>query len=68
MYRDPNGHDLHVAQSDVATCTVELRTRAHPFAGWRTQARLTGPLAAIEFHHLEPLPGVTYVPWDATSV
>ena len=68
VYRDPSGRDLHVAQSDVATCTVELRTRAHRFGEWHTQARLTGPLAAVEFHHPEPLPGVTYVPWDATSV
>lgn len=68
VYRDPAGQDLHVAQSDVATCTVELRSRPHRLARWETDARLTGPLAAIELHHPEPLPGVSYVPWDATSV
>ena len=68
VYRDPSGKDLHVAQSDVATCMVEIRTRTHRFAPWRTRTRLTGPLAAVEFHQPDPLPGVAYVPWDATSV
>ena len=68
VYRDPLGKDLFVAQSDVATCTVEVATRRHRFAPWQPRTRLTGPLAAVEFHQPIPLPGVRYVPWDATSV
>ncbi len=65
VYRDPSGFDLHVAQSDVASCEVELRTRAHPFAAWGPARRLTARhAAALEFHHPEPLPGVRYVAWD----
>lgn len=68
VYRDPAGGDVHVAQSDVASCSLEIATRSSPFGAWQTAQRLTGPLAAVEFHHPEPLPGVRYVPWDATSV
>jgi hypothetical protein len=67
VYRDPSGFDVHVAQSDVAACEVELRTRAHPFARWGEPRRFAGRHAAIEFHHPEPLPGVRYVGWDETK-
>ena len=69
VYRDPSGFDLHIAQSDVASCTLELETRAHPLARWRTASRvecIEG--AALEFHAPEPLPGVAYIPWDAEEV
>jgi hypothetical protein len=67
VYRDPAGWDVHVAQSDVARCEVTLRTRAHPLASWGAPRRFVGTGAAVEFHHPEPLPGVRYVAWDATS-
>jgi hypothetical protein len=65
VYGDPGGFDLHVAQSDLASCEGELRTRAHPFAPWGPPRILTAThAAAIEFHHPEPLPGVRYIAWD----
>ena len=67
VYRDPSGFDVHVAQSDVASCEVELRTRRHRLAAWDAPRRLGGARAAVEFHHPEPLPGVRYVAWDATT-
>ena len=66
VYRDPAGWDVHVAQSDVARCTVTLRQRAHPLASWR-ERRFVGAPAAVEFHHPDPLPGVRYVAWDDTA-
>jgi hypothetical protein len=64
-YRDPAGWDVHVAQSDVASCAVELRTRSHPFAAWGPARILTcRHAAAIEFHAPEPLAGVRYLGWD----
>ena len=69
VYRDPSGFDLHVAQSDVASCTLRVETRAHPLASWRTAALLECiDGAALEFHGPEPVPGVAYIPWDAESL
>jgi hypothetical protein len=63
-YRDPAGWDVHVAQSDVASCEVELLRRPHPLAGWRRVARLTAAhRAALEFHGPAPVPGVRYLAW-----
>lgn len=67
-YRDPAGWDVHVAQSDVATCEIELSTRAHPFAAWRTEGRLTSTVGALEFHAPEPIDGVRYLGWDDTHL
>lgn len=67
VYRDPAGWDVHVAQSDVAVCEVDVRTRPHPLAGWGAPRRLVGERAAIELHQPDPLPDVRYVGWDATS-
>jgi len=61
VYRDPRGWDVHVAQSDVASCTVEVRARGEV----RRLASTSG--AAVEFHAPEPLPGVRYLAWDATA-
>lgn len=64
IYRDPSGQDLHVAQSDVASCSVERLARPHPFARWRVVEELQVTAgAALEFHGPEPLPGVRYLPW-----
>ena len=67
VYRDPSGFDVHVAQSDVATCEVVLWARRHRLAAWSAPRRLAGTCAAVEFHQLAPLPGVRYVAWDATT-
>jgi hypothetical protein len=66
VYRDPSGFDVHVAQSDVATCEVVVWTRPHPLARWGAPRRLAGSRAAVELHELAPLPGVRYVAWDDT--
>ena len=69
VYRDPHGWDVHVAQSDVASCELVLRTRPHPLAAWGSARRLVAPHgAALEIHHLEPLPGVRYIAWDDTEL
>jgi len=68
VYRDPQGWDVHVAQSDLASCTLDVRRRAHPLAPWGRSRRLEcREAAALEFHAPEPLPGVRYVGWDATA-
>jgi hypothetical protein len=68
VYRDPSGFDLHVAQSDVASCEVELHARPHPLAAWRPAGRLTAARgAALEIHRPEPLAEVRYVGWDAEA-
>ncbi|AKF11695.1 hypothetical protein [Sandaracinus amylolyticus] len=67
-YRDPEGWDVHVAQSDVAECEVELFSRAHPLDRWRPDGRLTSQVAALEFHAPEPLDGARYLGWDATHL
>src|SRR5947208_8407746 len=68
VYRDPAGWDVHVAQSDIASVTLELRRRPHPLAAWRPPRRLTcSEGAALELHAPEPLPGVRYLAWDATG-
>ena len=62
VYRDPGGRELHVAQSDVASCEVEVVTRGG-------RRRLTSRhTTAVEFHAPEPLPGVRYIAWDAETV
>jgi hypothetical protein len=66
VYRDPSGFDVHVAQSDVATCEIVTRTRAHLLAPWGAARRLVGGHAAVEFHHPAPLANVRYIGWDAT--
>jgi hypothetical protein len=69
VYRDPSGWDVHVAQSDVASCEVELASRRHRFAAWSSPTRLSAThAAAVEFHQPTPLPGVRYIPWDGVDV
>ena len=67
VYRDPSGFDVYVAQSDVATCDVTWYERRHRLARWSGPRHARGTSAAIEFHERTPLPGVRYVPWDATT-
>jgi hypothetical protein len=65
-YRDPEGWDVHVAQSDVADCELELFRRPHPLAAWRPERKLTSAVAALEFHGPERLEGVRSIEWDGT--
>lgn len=67
-YRDPKGWDVHIAQSDVASCEVELFSRSHPFAAWKQTGRLTSAVGALEFHAPEKLEHVRYIGWDGTSL
>lgn len=68
VFLNPNRRELHVAQSDIATCTVESFLRSHPLGKWRPQARLvTRQRAAIELQGYAPIEGVRYVGWDDTA-
>ncbi len=67
-YRDPAGWDVYVAQSDVARCRIETAARPHRLGAFGPSRRLEASIAAVEFHHRRPLPGVRYVPWDATCL
>ena len=65
VYREPDGRELHVAQSDVASCELDLFRRAAPVGTWHHAGRWTSRhTTALEFHAPEPLPGVHYIPWD----
>jgi hypothetical protein len=68
VYRDPAGHDLHVAQSDVARVDGTLAVRTHRYTAWGPARPVVGVAAAIELHHRTPLPGVQYVAWGAVTV
>ncbi len=69
VYRDPDGSDLYVAQSDIASCEVELHERSHPLASWRRGERFTcDRAAALELHGPEPVEGVRYIAWEAEHV
>jgi hypothetical protein len=69
VYRDPSGWDVHVAQSDVASCEVEIARRRRRLASWGPPVRLSAThAAAVEFHHPEPLPGVRYISWDESDL
>lgn len=63
-YRDPAGWDVFVAQSDVATCTIERWSRSHPLAGWGAPRQIASAQAAMELHQRRPLAGVRYLGWD----
>jgi hypothetical protein len=68
IYRDPAGHDVYIAHSDIASAVVENLRRPTPLAAWRVEERLTSRhTTALEFHGLEPFPDVRYIPWEAES-
>jgi 2-keto-4-pentenoate hydratase/2-oxohepta-3-ene-1,7-dioic acid hydratase in catechol pathway len=68
VYRNTGGRELHVAQSDIATCVVESFRRSHPLGKWRPQARLISRQgAAVELHGDTALEGVRYVGWDESE-
>jgi len=64
-YRKLGGVDLHVAQSDLARCELELFRRVG--FGWRPEKRVISTCAALEFHGPDDFAEFVYVPWDAPS-
>jgi 2-keto-4-pentenoate hydratase/2-oxohepta-3-ene-1,7-dioic acid hydratase in catechol pathway len=62
-YRQIGGGDLHVAQSNLAHCELELYRRVG--LGWRPERRLQSRCAALEFHGPDDFPEFSYVAWDA---
>lgn len=62
IYRDPAGHDLFVAQSDLASVEVEVFDRGH-FGRAQPVHRVVAPAGALELHQPEPIAGLCYVGW-----
>lgn len=60
-YRQIGGGALHVAQSNLAQCEVELYRRAG--LGWRPERKLHSCSAALEFHGPDDYPEFSYVGW-----
>lgn len=67
-YRDTDDRDLMVAQSDIGSAHFEVYTRTAPGAPWHPneERRVAGGVA-VEIHQRTALPGVAYIPWDATA-
>ncbi len=66
-YRDTDGRDLMVSQSDIGSAAFEVYTRAAPGTPWRrTDERRVRGGVAVEIHQRDALPDVDYVPWDGT--
>ena len=67
-YRDTDGRDVMVAQSDIGSAHLEVYTRAAPGAPWHAvdERRAAGG-TAVEIHQHAPLPEVDYIAWDDTS-
>jgi 2-keto-4-pentenoate hydratase/2-oxohepta-3-ene-1,7-dioic acid hydratase in catechol pathway len=62
-YRQIGGGDLHVAQSNLGHCELELFRRVG--FGWRPERRLQSRCAALEFHGPDDYGEFSYVAWDA---
>ena len=64
-YRDPKGTEVPVAQSDIASCSVEVFERRglrwHPH---RTFVSDRG--CALEIHGPKDMEGFSYLPWEAS--
>ncbi|HEX5061957.1 MAG TPA: fumarylacetoacetate hydrolase family protein, partial [Kofleriaceae bacterium] len=68
VYRDTDGSDLMVAQSDIGSAHFETFSRTAPGAQWKlTEERRTAGGVAVEIHQRAPLPNVDYVGWDDTT-
>jgi 2-keto-4-pentenoate hydratase/2-oxohepta-3-ene-1,7-dioic acid hydratase in catechol pathway len=67
-YRDTDGRDLMVAQSDIGSAHLEVYTRTAPGAPWHVidERRAAGG-TAVEIHQHARLPGVEYIGWDETA-
>ncbi|HEU0035692.1 MAG TPA: fumarylacetoacetate hydrolase family protein [Kofleriaceae bacterium] len=68
-YRDTDGRDLMVAQSDIGSAHYEVYQRKAPGAPWRLceERRVAGGVA-VEIHQHAPLPEVDYLSWEATQL
>jgi 2-keto-4-pentenoate hydratase/2-oxohepta-3-ene-1,7-dioic acid hydratase in catechol pathway len=65
VYRDTDGTDLNVAQSDIGSAHFEVFSRRAPGASWKlTDERRTAGGVAVEIHQRSPLPKVEYIGWD----
>lgn len=68
VYRDTDGTDLNVAQSDIGSAHFEVFSRRAPGASWKlTDERRSAGGVAVEIHQRAPLPQVAYVGWDDTT-
>ncbi len=68
VYRDTDGSDISVAQSDIGSAHFEAFSRRAPGASWKlTDERRTAGGVAVEIHQRAPLPAVDYIAWDATT-
>jgi 2-keto-4-pentenoate hydratase/2-oxohepta-3-ene-1,7-dioic acid hydratase in catechol pathway len=68
VYRDTDGGDLMVAQSDIGSAYLEVYQRRAPGAVWKlADERRTAGGVAVEIHQRTPLPAVDYIEWDATT-
>jgi 2-keto-4-pentenoate hydratase/2-oxohepta-3-ene-1,7-dioic acid hydratase in catechol pathway len=68
VYRDTDGGDLHVAQSDIGSAYYEVYARKMPGASWKlVDERRTAGGVAVEIHQRTPLPTVDYIGWDETA-
>jgi 2-keto-4-pentenoate hydratase/2-oxohepta-3-ene-1,7-dioic acid hydratase in catechol pathway len=64
-YRDTDGRDLMVAQSDIGSAYLEAFARTAPGLPWKpVDDRRAAGGVAVEIHQHAPLPGVDYLPWD----
>jgi 2-keto-4-pentenoate hydratase/2-oxohepta-3-ene-1,7-dioic acid hydratase in catechol pathway len=67
-YRDTDGRDIMVAQSDIGSAHFEKFARTAPGWPWHlVDERRSSGGVAVEIHQRDPLPGVDYIAWDATS-
>ena len=68
-YRDTDGRDLMVAQSDIGSAQLEVFQRTAPGLPWKlVDERRTQGGVAVEIHQRAPLPGVEYIGWDDTQL
>jgi 2-keto-4-pentenoate hydratase/2-oxohepta-3-ene-1,7-dioic acid hydratase in catechol pathway len=58
--------DLHVAQTNLARCELELYRKSG--LGWLPSKRLRASCAALEFHGLDDFAEFRYVGWDAREI
>jgi len=67
-YRDTDGRDIMVAQSDIGSAHLEVYERKAPGTPWHPidERRAAGG-AAVEIHQHAALPDVNYIGWDETS-
>ena len=67
-YRDTDGRDLMVAQTDIGSAHYEVFTRKAPGTSWHlVEERRAQGGVALEIHQRAPLPEVAYLPWDDTT-